>query len=72
MAVLPVLIGTITSIIAYTLLFAGVYRLFTIAGDLSEIKELLREQKRQRDADALVSGPAPGAAESRYPHMSPH
>ena len=42
------LVSGFASIMAYGLLFAGVYRLFTMANDLSEIKQLLRDHRIQR------------------------
>lgn len=50
MGILPALIGTMTTVIAYTLLFAGVYKLFAIASDVAELKDLMKERKRARDA----------------------
>ena len=59
---IPALIGYLTSIVAYVLLFGAVYKLMTIATDLREIKELLKEQKREHDARALVHPPDPATA----------
>lgn len=44
------MVGVITTILAYALLFSGVYKLFTIANDLTEIKQLLRDLARDRNA----------------------
>jgi hypothetical protein len=39
-------VGGVISIIGYVLLFVGVYKIFQIAGDVSEIKELLKSGRR--------------------------
>ena len=50
MDILSTIIGTITSIVAYTLLLTGVYKLFSIGKDVAEIKKLLRDRTREHDA----------------------
>ena len=56
MNILAAILGTITSIIAYALLMAGVYKLYSIGNDLSEIKKLLRDNARERaiPADSVL------------------
>jgi hypothetical protein len=49
MSVLLALVSGTASIMAYALLIGGVYKLFAIANDLSEIKQLLRDLKWQHD-----------------------
>ena len=47
--IVSVFISTLMSVIVYTLLFAGVHKLFTIAKDLGDIKTLLKDERmRQR------------------------
>ena len=48
MGLLPVLLSTLSSILAYTLLAAGVHKLYTIGNDLSEIKKLLQDRTAKR------------------------
>jgi biopolymer transport protein ExbB/TolQ len=50
---LPVILSALTSILAYTLLAVGVYKLYTIANELSEIKKLLRDRPGERKAPQL-------------------
>ncbi len=51
--ILAAILGTITSIVAYSLLMAGVYKLYTIGNDLAEIRKILTESPRER----AVRGP---------------
>jgi hypothetical protein len=53
LGLLPVLLSTLTSILAYTLLAAGVHKLYTIGNDLSEIKKMLRDRAGERGTPAL-------------------
>jgi hypothetical protein len=48
--ILVSMLGVVTTIFAYALLFSGVYKVFTIGNDLAEIKKLLGELVRQREA----------------------
>lgn len=41
--------GVVTALVAYMLLIFGVYKLFTIAHELGEIKKLLRDLGRERE-----------------------
>ena len=54
MNILTAILGTITSIVAYSLLMAGVYKLYSIGNDLSEIKKLLRERPREQPIPDVV------------------
>lgn len=64
MNILAVILGTITSIVAYSLLMAGVYKLYSIGNDLSEIKKMLRERSREHSA-AGIEGGANGGSQRR-------
>lgn len=46
MGILSAFLGEAVAIVGYVLLFAGVYKLFQIATDLGEIKQLLKDQAR--------------------------
>jgi hypothetical protein len=46
--ILPAIIGAITTVFAYAILGAGVYKLFAIANDIAEINRTLRETSRDR------------------------
>ncbi len=56
-----VLVSGFLTTVVYGLVFAGVLKLWTTSRDVAEIKELLRDLKRERDAEAIVSL-APGRA----------
>jgi hypothetical protein len=62
MSVLLAFVSGIASIMAYALLIGGVYRLFTIANDVSEIKRLLRDLKWQHDIGSDQRSQAPAGA----------
>lgn len=59
MNIAAALIGSLSSIIAYVILFAAIYKLVNISNDLREIKEMMREQKRDRDTRAILEGRHP-------------
>jgi hypothetical protein len=48
--ILSAIIGAIGSVFAYSLLFAGVYKLFLIGNDLGAIKKLLSDRAREHEA----------------------
>lgn len=50
MQILVTLFGIVTTVLAYIVLYFGVYKIFTIASDLSEIKKLLRELACERES----------------------
>jgi hypothetical protein len=51
--ILSAILGAITSIVAYTLLLAGVYKLYSIGNDLSEIKKIMREHTPEQPFQRL-------------------
>ena len=53
MELLTAFIATISSIVAYSLLVAGVYKLFMISNDLTEIKKLLRDRTKEVEASSI-------------------
>ena len=56
MGIFATVFGLVTTIITYLILIAAVQKIFAMSKDLSEIKEILREGKRERDAAAIVTG----------------
>lgn len=63
MGPVPMIISEIVSIVLYSLVICGVYKLFQIGVDVSEIRDLLRDIKRNTQ-DAL---PVPSQAQSPVP-----
>jgi hypothetical protein len=49
------MVSSAVTIVVYGLIVAGVYKIFQVAADLSEIKDLLRDIKRNTQ-DTLVPG----------------
>ena len=45
-----VVVGSVTSLLLYGLLIAGVYKAFQVHAELGEIKELLRDIRRNTEA----------------------
>ena len=63
MDVFGAFLGEVFSIIAFLLLLAGVYKVFQMSTDLREIKELLRDIKRNTQQvfpSRAPGGDAPG------------
>ncbi len=56
---LGAIIGTVSTLFTYFVLIAALQRLFTISRDLGEIRDLLKEFKREKEAESVVRGPAP-------------
>ena len=62
MGALQVVIGGVVTIVVYTLILFGIFKVFQIAGEVSEIKDLLQDIKRNtQDATpaALVHPQSP-------------
>jgi hypothetical protein len=51
--ILPAVIGAITTVFAYAILGAGVYKLFAIANDIAEINRTLRNASRDHTEPPL-------------------
>lgn len=66
MAPLQVVVSGIVTIVVYSLILAGVFKLFQIGTNLSEIKDLLQDLKRNTQDFALTNSipPAPAPIES--------
>ena len=47
------MLSTLTTVFLYTVLLVGLQRLFALSKDLEEIRDLLRESKRERDNAAF-------------------
>lgn len=47
MSLIAALIGSVTTVFAYTLLCIGVYKIFQISTELTEIRKMLKELKRE-------------------------
>lgn len=58
---LQAIMGGMVSLVVYGMILAGVYKVFKISTDLTEIKDLLRDIKRAAEADtpAYRVPPAP-------------
>ena len=55
------MVSSVVALVAYAVVLAGVYKVFQMAGELSEIKDLLRDIKRNTQ-DPLVPDRAPPVA----------
>ena len=60
MDLIGVFVREIATIIAYALVFAGVYKLFQISTELTQIKELLKDRSRSTPSPVIppTLGPA--------------
>ena len=56
--ILSAFLGEVLAIVAYVVLFTGVYKLFQIATTLGEIKELLATRSHSSPASLVKSSPA--------------
>jgi hypothetical protein len=61
--ILQAMVSSTIAMVAYALLVAGVYKVFKIAGDLAEIKDLLRDIKRNTQ-DPVAPGNASSVPQS--------
>ena len=52
------MVSSTVAMVAYAVLLAGVYKVFKIAGDLNEIKDLLRDIRRNTQDPLHSAGPA--------------
>lgn len=60
MGIVTAFIGEVVAIAGYMILFTGVYKLFQIATELGEIKQLLKDQSRSSSlTSAIVPAHAP-------------
>ena len=64
LAPVQAILGTLVSIVIYAVILMGVIKLFQIATDLSEIKDLLHDIKRNTQDAALPGLSAPPSPES--------
>jgi hypothetical protein len=55
----PDVLSGLVSLVLYTVVMVSVYKVFQIAGDMNEIKELLKDIRRNTDTQAL---PEPAAS----------
>ncbi len=59
--------GTVSTLFVYFILIAALQKLYAIGKDLAEIRNVLKEFKRERDATSVVANlynaPAPGRPE---------
>ena len=60
------IVSGLLTLLVYSLMFAGVYKVFQIATDMGEIKELLRDIRRNSD-----HAPAIPARAQAHPSQSP-
>ncbi len=59
MEIYQVMVSGLLNTIVYALLFVGVLKVWTMSKEVSEIKELLRDLKRMKEAETLAASPAP-------------
>ncbi len=55
------LIGALISMVAYGLIIFTGYRVFLLSNDIAEMKEMLRDIRRNTDANASVAPSSPEA-----------
>jgi hypothetical protein len=66
-----VMIGGVLSIVFYSVVLAGLYKVFQITSELGEIKELLKDIKRNSESAPLLMAPhAPDALMRAVNHES--
>lgn len=56
MTVFGAIIGTVSTLFTYFIVIAGLQKLFSIGKDVAEIRDLLREFKREKDVETVVAG----------------
>lgn len=56
MTIFGAVIGTLSTLFTYLILIAALQRLFSIGKDLSEIRDLLKEFKREKDTESPAAG----------------
>ena len=65
--IVQAMVSSTVAMVAYALLIAGVYKIFKMAGDLTEIKDLLRDIKHNTQ-DPLAPG-RPGSVPQSHEEL---
>lgn len=62
MGIIPMIVSGLVSIVMYSLVIFGIYKVFQIGVDVSEIRDLLRDIKRNTQDLSPVPSPAQSPA----------
>lgn len=59
MGIIPMVVSGLVSIVMYALVIFGIYKVFQIGAEVTEIKDLLRDIKRNTQDLAPMGTPSP-------------